>query len=369
MSRPDDSAVGRGVTDSVVELSGVVFDDLALNVFAIDEPKKKPSFLAKRSGRRLFGAREKQSRVGEVATGHYSRECPQGVKCYNCVGNGHMSRECIRPRMGEAGKGKGHEKKEERPRTKTRTYALTQEQARVDPDVVSGTFILDNTFVFVLFDSGASKSFISATFCKRVKYSVSKLERAFSVEAAEGRTARVTEVVYNSTMKIECHRFPVRLFVMVLGGFDVVLGMDWLTTNEAQIICRRKIIRLKAPDGIEVEVFGDCDAPMPNVISMIKATNYPRHGCEAYLVYVVDKCKEVKELDDVPVVREYPEVFLEDFPGIPPDIEIEFRIDLVPDAQPVAKALYRLAPVEMKELMAQLDELLEKGFMQLSISC
>ncbi|KAI3797433.1 hypothetical protein L1987_32690 [Smallanthus sonchifolius] len=82
----------------------------------------------------------------------------------------------------------------------------------------------------------------------------------------------------------------------------------------------------------------------------------------------MEKCKEVKELDDVPVVREYPEVFPEDLPGIPPDREIEFRIDLVPDAQPVAKAPYRLAPVEMKELIAQLDELLEKGFIQPSIS-
>ncbi|KAI3807806.1 hypothetical protein L1987_23740 [Smallanthus sonchifolius] len=107
---------------------------------------------------------------------------------------------------------------------------------------------------------------------------------------------------------------------------------------------------------------------MPNVISMIKAADYLRRGCEAYLVYVIEECKEAKELNDVPVVREYPEVFPEDFPGIPPDREIEFRIDLVPDAQPVAKAPYRLTPVEMKELMAQLDELLEKGFIQPSIS-
>ncbi|KAI3802094.1 hypothetical protein L1987_30219 [Smallanthus sonchifolius] len=184
----------------------------------------------------MSGAHDKRARVEEIA----------------------MCNKCGKEHMGETGKGKNTEKKDETLRTRSRAYALTQDQARADPDVAS--------------------------------------------------------------------------------------------------------------DGSEVEVFGDRDAPMPNFISMIKAADYLRRGCEAYLVYVIEKCKEVKELDDVPVVREYPEVFPENLPGTPLDREIEFRLDLVPDAQPVAKAPYQLAPVEMKELMAQLNKLLEKGFIQPSIS-
>ncbi|KAI3825116.1 hypothetical protein L1987_06592 [Smallanthus sonchifolius] len=260
--------------DSVVELSCVVFDDLALNVVAIDEPKKKLSFPAKRLGGKLFGAREKHARVGETTV------CGKYGGRHAGENGGRWERE----RLGD-----------------------------------ESTFILNNTFVSVLFDSGASKSFISTALCKKVKYAVSKLERAFSVETVEGRTTRLTDVVDDPTIKIEGHRFPVHLFVMVLGGFDVVLGTDWLTTNKAQIICKRTIIRLKAPDGSKVDILGDHDVPMPNVISMIKEKDYMRRGCDTYLVYVIDKRKEVKELGDVPVVREYPEVFPEDFPRIQPD--------------------------------------------------
>ncbi|KAI3812884.1 hypothetical protein L1987_17597 [Smallanthus sonchifolius] len=166
-----------------------------------------------------------------------------------------------------------------------------------------------------------------------MKCKVTKVEQAFNVETAVGKTRVVNELVDNCTIKIHGHRFPVRLYVMTLGGFDIVLGIDWLAANEARIV-----------------------------------EKYIGRGCEAYLAYVIDNDLKVKELKDVPVVCNFPKVFPEELPGLPPDRETEFQIDLVPGAQPVAKAPYRLAPLEMKELMIQLEELLDRGFIRPSIS-
>ncbi|KAI3729489.1 hypothetical protein L6452_18149 [Arctium lappa] len=101
---------------------------------------------------------------------------------------------------------------------------------------------------------------------------------------------------------------------------------------------------------------------------MIKAKRCLVKGCMGFLAYVIDAKKEKKGLESVPVVSEYPEVFPEDLTTLPPDRQVEFRIDLVPGAAPIARAPYRLAPTEMKEMMTQLQELLDKGFISPSTS-
>ena len=93
-----------------------------------------------------------------------------------------------------------------------------------------------------------------------------------------------------------------------------------------------------------------------------------RQGCEAYLVHVIDVQPEAPKLEDVPVVNEFPDVFPAELPGLPPDREIEFAIELAPETEPVSKALYRMAPVKIKELVAQLQELLDKGVIRPSVS-
>ncbi|GJU21782.1 putative reverse transcriptase domain-containing protein [Tanacetum coccineum] len=122
--------------------------------------------------------------------------------------------------------------------------------------------------------------------------------------------------------------------VIELGGFDIIIGMDWLSRYDATILCGEKK----------------------------KVRKYIEKGGELFLAQVTEQEPKEKRLEDVPVIRDFPEVFPEDLPGLPPPRQVKFRIDLILGAAPVAHAPYRLAPSKMKELSKELQELLEKGF-------
>ncbi|GJZ49209.1 putative reverse transcriptase domain-containing protein [Tanacetum coccineum] len=124
-----------------------------------------------------------------------------------------------------------------------------------------------------------------------------------------------------------------------LGSFDVVIGMDWLSKYHARIICDEKVVHI----------------PINGETLIIRAQ-------------VIEKKSDEKRLEDIPVVREFPEVFPEDLPGLPPVRQVEFQIDLIPGTTPVARAPYRLAPSEMQELSNQLQELSDRGFIRPSTS-
>jgi hypothetical protein len=101
---------------------------------------------------------------------------------------------------------------------------------------------------------------------------------------------------------------------------------------------------------------------------MHESTQVPVGTILSLLAQVIEKKSKEVKIQDIPIVRDHPEVFPEDLPGLPPTRQVEFRIDLIPGAAPVAKASYRLAPSEMQELSSQLEELLDKGFIKPSFS-
>ncbi|GJX54116.1 putative reverse transcriptase domain-containing protein [Tanacetum coccineum] len=163
------------------------------------------------------------------------------------------------------------------------------------------------------------------------------------------------------------HPFNIDLMSVPLGSFDVIIGMDWLTKYHRVIICDEKIVRV--PFGREMLIFqgngnNQRKESRLNIISCTKAQEYLSKGCDVFLAHITIKeaedKSEGKQLEDVPIVRDFPE----DLPGILPARQVEFQIDLVPGAAPVARAPYRLAPSKMKELAEQLQELSDKGFIR-----
>ncbi|KAI3821769.1 hypothetical protein L1987_09341 [Smallanthus sonchifolius] len=155
---------------------------------------------------------------------------------------------------------------------------------------------------------------------------------------------------------------------MQLGSFDIIHGMDWLSKHHAEVICDEKCIRIPLPSGDTLVIFGEKPCRGLQLMSCTLAQNYLRKKYVAFLAHVVDTKDKGNKLQDIPIIRDFPEVFPEDLPGLPPPRQVEFRINLVPGATPVAKAPYRLGPFEMQELASQLQELLSKGFIRPSHS-
>ncbi|GJV99197.1 putative reverse transcriptase domain-containing protein [Tanacetum coccineum] len=218
-------------------------------------------------------------------------------------------------------------------------------------------------------------SFVSNTFSALLDITPYTLDVSYAIELADGRTSETNTVLMGCTLGLLGHPFNIDLMPIELGSFDVIIGMDWLAKNHAVIVCDEKIVRI--PYGNEILIVqGDKGAKEKksklSIISCEKAQKYIEKGCQLFLAQVTvkenkDKSKE-KRLEDVPTVRDFPEVFPEDLPGLPPTRQVEFQIDLVPGAAPVARAPYRLAPSEMEELSTQLQELSDKGFIRPSSS-
>ena len=144
----------------------------------------------------------------------------------------------------------------------------------------------------------------------------------------------------------------------------MVLGMDWLSRHRATLDCYKKRVKLHIPGKLEVKFRGMRRELSSNMISAMTAQKMLRNGCQGYLAYVVETGKEGIILDEIPVVREFPDVFPDDIAGLPQDREVEFTIDLIPRTEPISIPPYRMAPAELRELKAQLEELLSKGFIR-----
>ncbi|GJS74710.1 putative reverse transcriptase domain-containing protein [Tanacetum coccineum] len=252
----------------------------------------------------ISGPREKREYGGSLplctkCNYHHNGQC--APKCNNYK-KGHYKKDYPKlknqNRRNQAGNGGAQAK----------AYAVGNAGKNPDANVVTGTFLLNNRYASILFDTGVDRSFVSTAFSSLIDIVPSTLDHDYDVELADGKIIGVNIIIRGCTLNFLNHPFNIDL--------------------------------------------------MP--------------GCHVFLAHVTTKKaedkSEEKRLEDVPIVRDFPEVFHDDFLSFPPTRQVEFQIDLIPGAAPVARAPYRLAPSEMKELPDQLQELSDKGFIRPSSS-
>jgi hypothetical protein len=212
---------------------------------------------------------------------------------------------------------------------------------------------------------GATHSFVSTVFMRLSKLIVRTLELGLAVTTPVGKTVVYKLVVCECPVGICGRVLPANLVVFLMFSYDVILGMDWLMRHSAVIDCARKQVTLTPQGEGKVTYIGSRLRSLPPTISAVQARKLIIEGNQAFLAFVVAPTKQAKKnLEDILVVCEYPNVFSTDYSRLPPQREVEFGIEFVPSTNPISKAPYRMASSKLKELKEQLQELLDKGFIR-----
>ncbi|GJX35577.1 putative reverse transcriptase domain-containing protein [Tanacetum coccineum] len=290
----------------------------------------------------------------------------QKPTCYKCGAQGHFKRECPKLKNNNnRGNPAGNVN------ASAKVYAVGHAGTNPDSNVVTGTFLLNNRYASILFDTGVDRSFVSTTFSSQIDITPTASDHYYDVELVNERITGLNTILRGCTLNILNHPFNIDLMLVELGSFDAIIGMDWLVKYQAIIVCAEKIVHI--PSGNETLIVHSDGSNRGNkarlhIISYTKTQEYMLKGCPVFLANVTTKemedKSEKKRLEDVPIVRDFPDVFPKDLPGLPPTQQLEFQIDLIPGVALVAWAPYRLTPSEMKELSEQLKEISDKGFIR-----
>ncbi|GKB92967.1 putative reverse transcriptase domain-containing protein [Tanacetum coccineum] len=230
-------------------------------------------------------------------------------------------------------------------------YSLDHEDGKLAglaPEDLRKCYSRANLNQLLLTNGNTEGCFISTEFTPLLNVKPSIVNPGYVIEVAGGKKVEVDRIICDSKLELESSLFSINLIPLGHGSFDVIVGIDWLSQHKALIVCHEKVVDIPVEDGRILRVHGERTVGIAKVLKSVK--------------------KDELKLGDIPIVRNFEDVFPEDFSGLPPQRQVEFRIDLVPGAMPIAKSLYCLAPSEMQELSGQLQELQDKGFIRPSHS-
>lgn len=298
--------------------------------------------------------------------------------CYGCGQLGHYHKDCPKAK-GTPGGSKTPASTFSAPTAKgatsgadggrNRLYALsTRQDSEASPDVVTGMLQIFSRNAYMLLDPGSTLSYVSPYVAVNFGFGPEAIPEPFLVSTPVGESITAKRVYKNCVVTILCRDTLVDLVELNMVDFDVILGMDWLHSCYASMDCRTRKVTFRYPNEPVLEWEGSPVVPKGKFISYLRARKMISKGCLYHLVRVNDPSAESPSLQSVPVVNEFPEVFPEDLPGVPPDREIDFGIDVLPYTQPISIPPYRMAPAELRELKEQLKDLLDKGFIRPSVS-
>jgi hypothetical protein len=220
------------------------------------------------------------------------------------------------------------------------------EEAQEAPDVVIGMFLINDTSTVVLFDSGASHSFISTTYVGKHNLPLALL-RCQMIVSSLGEDMPTRQLCPKVNLKIKGVDFVANLIVLESKGIDVILGMDWLSKHKVLIDCTKKSVKSTTPEGMEMEFVAEPIVTAKGVANCVKVNQL-----------------DASKGSEVPMVNEFPVVFPKELPGMPPDRDIELK----PGTSPIYKTPYSMATPELAKLKEHIKELLEKGFIRPSSS-